>query len=515
MRAVKYIFTLLLCAAMLLAALPLASAAEYTVVGKNTVNIPVPGYEPGSVSTNCWTFAQAIYKIIWDENFSGIRGDGDDMLRSVPLGQSRAITVENTKRFISAARPGASIRISQIVDGGDDVGGYRHSQILVYRDDNGFAVYEGSINGKVRLKYYTWEEYAGGYFGRHYGYFKYIKWPDAPAFDDDSVYSMLNVSAEYNGSSLKDAGDYVTFDVYIDGVLKADDVSAFSDVFRKGTVYDLRDVRTAPCVTYSFTRSEAICGTVGAENTSAILFLTDDHAWGTAQSLNGETHRLTCANDSTHTVTEPHTWNGGELTLAPTRDAEGEMTYTCTVCGEKKTEAVPAAAVLLTLTDGHAKPGEAVMLTVTAPDAEVLSRLTPVFDETVFTMTGGLIPQLGAEDPNSCSALLVLTVNEKALCGNYTVTLTGENLAVPGATLTVDDPDALPEFLAGDVNNDGVVSAADARLALRATVLLEDFAPRTVSFLACDTDGDECLTSADARRILRATVGLEELGDTL
>lgn len=36
-----------------------------------------------------------------------------------------------------------------------------------------------------------------------------------------------------------------------------------------------------------------------------------------------------------------HTWDQGKITLAPTEGAEGIKTYTCTVCGEKKTDSIP------------------------------------------------------------------------------------------------------------------------------------------------------------------------------
>lgn len=37
-----------------------------------------------------------------------------------------------------------------------------------------------------------------------------------------------------------------------------------------------------------------------------------------------------------------HTWNDGTVTTAPTADADGVMTFTCTVCGATTTEAIPA-----------------------------------------------------------------------------------------------------------------------------------------------------------------------------
>ncbi len=37
-----------------------------------------------------------------------------------------------------------------------------------------------------------------------------------------------------------------------------------------------------------------------------------------------------------------HTWDNGKITKQPTETADGEKTYTCTVCGETKTEKIPA-----------------------------------------------------------------------------------------------------------------------------------------------------------------------------
>ncbi len=46
-------------------------------------------------------------------------------------------------------------------------------------------------------------------------------------------------------------------------------------------------------------------------------------------------------------ATGVHTWNDGEVTVRATCDAEGTMTYTCTVCGGTKTEPIPAIGSLL------------------------------------------------------------------------------------------------------------------------------------------------------------------------
>ena len=71
--------------------------------------------------------------------------------------------------------------------------------------------------------------------------------------------------------------------------------------------------------------------------------------------------------------------------------------------------------------------------------------------------------------------------------------------------------DPTPQYLLGDVNQDGRVTAADARLALRRAVGLETYAEGSVQFLAADVNFDGKITASDARKILRAAVGLEKL----
>lgn len=61
----------------------------------------------------------------------------------------------------------------------------------------------------------------------------------------------------------------------------------------------------------------------------------------------------------------------------------------------------------------------------------------------------------------------------------------------------------------GDVDGDGGIKAADARLALRASVGLENLDEDQKK--AADVDYDGAIKAADARMILRASVGLEEI----
>ena len=71
----------------------------------------------------------------------------------------------------------------------------------------------------------------------------------------------------------------------------------------------------------------------------------------------------------------------------------------------------------------------------------------------------------------------------------------------------------LPANRTGDVDGDGKITSADARLALRRSVKLENYPEGSSQYLACDADGDGAVTSADARLILRASVNLENPED--
>ena len=93
----------------------------------------------------------------------------------------------------------------------------------------------------------------------------------------------------------------------------------------------------------------------------------------------------------------------------------------------------------------------------------------------------------------------------------------GETLDPFGTSVTLQavwkdaQPEQPPETVKlGDVDFDGHITSADARLALRRSVGLEDYPEGSPAFLACDVDCDGKATSADARLILRASVGLED-----
>lgn len=87
--------------------------------------------------------------------------------------------------------------------------------------------------------------------------------------------------------------------------------------------------------------------------------------------------------------------------------------------------------------------------------------------------------------------------------------LSDENAVPTGAILKVTESTEYEIVISGDVNGDGRVTAADARLTLRASVGLESLGNDTSEMKAADVNG-KGITAADARLILRASVGLED-----
>ena len=81
----------------------------------------------------------------------------------------------------------------------------------------------------------------------------------------------------------------------------------------------------------------------------------------------------------------------------------------------------------------------------------------------------------------------------------------------PYCLIEICEYPAITIALAGDVDGDGVLTASDARLALRASVGLESYYPGSYEFEAANTDNSGSVTAADARAILRAAVGISKL----
>ena len=164
-------------------------------------------------------------------------------------------------------------------------------------------------------------------------------------------------------------------------------------------------------------------------------------------------------------------------------------------------------------------------------DSEAAQATIRVEEAQAFTVSGDVLTQ----DIDPAGLTLTLTGNgftKNTMVSNegsyvfydvpvgaYTLSFAGNDKLAAAKTdieLTTFDrwaDIALPSVSAytpGDVDKSGEITAADARLALRMAVGLEDFAPGSPEFLAADADKSGGVTAADARLILRAAVGLED-----
>ena len=198
-------------------------------------------------------------------------------------------------------------------------------------------------------------------------------------------------------------------------------------------------------------------------------------------------------------ATGKHSWNDGEVTTAATCIAEGEKTYTCTVCRVTKTEVMAKAAHKLTKTE--AKPA-------TCTEAGNIAYYTCSVCEKTFS---------DAEGTKEVSDVTVAPAGHSF--GEWTVTKEATVTEEGTETRTCSkcgeketrQTERLPLlYMLGDVDFDENITAADARLALRRSVGLEAYEEGSPEYLACDVDFDGNVTAADARLILRASVGLED-----
>lgn len=148
-----------------------------------------------------------------------------------------------------------------------------------------------------------------------------------------------------------------------------------------------------------------------------------------------------------------HTWDEGIIDTPASCTKEGMITYTCTVCNETRTEFIEAT--------GHQWD-----------DGQTIKEPTNTEEgQTAFTCT---------------------------VCGE-----------IRYEQIPKTEPDK--QTNAGDVDGDGKVTSADARLALRASVKLEEYPKGSAQYIAADVTGDGNITPEDARYILRASVKLEDL----
>ena len=251
------------------------------------------------------------------------------------------------------------------------------------------------------------------------------------------------------------------------------------------------------------------------------------------------------------------------VVVAPTCTVQGYTTHTCSVCSDEKTDSYVAAT-------GHSYTAEITEPTCTQPGQKTETCACGDVKVTIINAKGhdyevvkveadcttngatistckvcndvkkeNIVPATGhkydsvATDP-TCTEKGYIT-HTCSVCGNVNkeeipalghtesdwIVVKPAEVGVEGkeqkkcsvCSVVLDErvipalKETEPDALLGDVNGDGKITAADARLALRISAKLET--PTEIQFAVADYNKDGKITAADARSILRKSAKLE------
>lgn len=185
------------------------------------------------------------------------------------------------------------------------------------------------------------------------------------------------------------------------------------------------------------------------------------------------------------TAKTAHKWNSGMVSVAPTEAENGLKTFKCIICGTTRTESIPK------LQD------EGFVINVN--ESVKLSA-----DDFVVALSGLTVQDI----INGSNVDNIVSRDGKNVDGSSKIS-TGMK-AVRKANGIKNEIDIV---IMGDVDGNGSVTVADARLALRGAVLLDRYAG--AFFKAANITGGETISVSDARKILRIAVALENGKDLL
>lgn len=274
----------------------------------------------------------------------------------------------------------------------------------------------------------------------------------------------------------------------------------------------------------------SVCGeTIKAQKTVNAT----GHNYGAWVKLDDTQHQRICANDNTHVEKEAHAWDEGTTTKEPTADAEGEKTFICSVCNATKTEPIekltfaevsdPSTNIAVSY-ESNAFDGklELRIQIVSKPETLLEEAYASVTAYDISTMIGNektqpkapvtvRIPLPQGYNTDSIEVYHINDEGKKEIIAHQFEDSYIVFIADSFSIYVVVDTSTKVTLSVGDVDGDGTITPADARLALRRSVNLESYAEGSLAYFACDADKDGIVTPADARLILRASVGLESL----
>ena len=160
----------------------------------------------------------------------------------------------------------------------------------------------------------------------------------------------LDINLTVDSTAYNSGHDAVTYDVYINGGKAVNDVADYYERLPKGASYTVKDIQVQGC--YTLQGNDSFSGTVNETTVVTIPILTQH----TPEPIPAKTASCTeigyaegskctaCGTilkEQQQTDSTGHQWNDGVITKEPTAKEEGKRTYTCTVCGNTRGEAIP------------------------------------------------------------------------------------------------------------------------------------------------------------------------------
>ena len=293
-----------------------------------------------------------------------------------------------------------------------------------------------------------------------------------------------------------------------------------------------------------------ICTVCEDTYTETIEIDTTNHTGGTEirfayaedcgnNGYTGDTYCLGCnakiANGSVIPATDRHNYTSSVTTPA-TCKTTGVRTYTCTVCGDSYEEDIPVNAnnhaggtevrnkkEATCTSDGYSGDVYCTGCNKLVSEGKTIN----VLGHTEIVLTGKSVTctETGITEGKKCSACGEILVAQKELpatghtAGEWEVVVPAQvgiegkeqqKCTVCGTVVNEREIPALePQYILGDANRDGKITAADARIALRISAKLDKIEDFNLPLAALDVIGDKKLTAADARKILRISAKLE------
>lgn len=360
---------------------------------------------------------------------------------------------------------------------------------------------------------------------------------DIPATGNHSYSSAVTTTATCSATGVKAYTCSVCGDDYTETVDKDASNHSGSDV--------VKDVKTATCGADGYT-GDTYCSDCGVKTaTGTVIKATGEHktevrnavaATCDTDGYTGDTYCTECNEmieaGSVIKAADGHAYESEAVTVAGCL-TDGEVRYTCSVCGDTYTEIVSAT-------------GHSYAATVTQPTCTSAGYTVYTCSVCSASYRGDNVASLGHDfDENGkctrCDEVSVTSIafkDENITVDNETMTVVSKKANVKVADLlalvdgegwivtdaqgnaVADDKLAYTgcmirhasgtaEYtyvILGDVSMDGKVTAADARLVLRASANLQTM--DQIQKIAADADRNDKVSASDARMILRVSAGI-------